>query len=111
MLASVLPSQLHQNSWVFIRVFEIVTHLLNQLCSSDLFFTIFEMVFQVEKESMKLFEGDFSYVVPTNDATMAEVVSSDVAGKIEAAQFHLDWSYDHFLVKTNTYSEKEAQLS
>lgn len=41
---------------------------------------------------------------------MAEVVPYDVVGKIEATQFHFDWSYDHFLVNTNTYSKKEDQL-
>lgn len=57
------------------------------------------------------FKDDFLYVIPVNNAAMDEVVCYDVAGKIDATQLHFDWSYDHFLIKTNAYSWKETQLS
>lgn len=66
--------------------------------------------FDAFSESVKNFKEDFFYVVPVNDAVMAEVVTYGAAGEIEATQFHFDWSYDHFLVKINTYSRKETQL-
>lgn len=59
---------------------------------------------------MKEFKGDFLYVVPVNKVAVNEVVFCDVAGKIYDTQFHFNWYYDHFLVKTNTYSKKEAHL-
>lgn len=43
------PSLLHPNSWAFVLVFEIVMQLLNRPCSAELFFTLFEVVHQVEK--------------------------------------------------------------
>lgn len=66
--------------------------------------------FDAYSESVKGFKGDFLYVVPANKDAMDEVVSYAVAGKIDATQFHFDWVYDHFLVKTNTFTKKESQL-
>lgn len=67
-------------------------------------------IFDAYSESVKEFKDDFLYVVLTNKAAMDGVVCYDVASKIDATQFHFVWSYDHFLVETNTYSRKETQL-
>lgn len=132
----VAPFQFHPNYWAFVRDFEVVVKLFDRPRSLNLFFMMFEVVRQVEKVndgvtrykwvslrkkmgfeffdgyswSFKKFKDDFLYVVPVNRAAMDKVVSYDVVGKIDSAQFHFDWSYDHFRVKTNTYSRKEAQL-
>lgn len=118
-------SQLHPNSWAFVRAFEIVMKVFFRPCSTNLFFTIFEAVWQPVKgedgasryrwvslrkrrglklfyayfESVKEFNDNFMYVIPVNRAALEKVVCSYETSKIDATKFHFECSYDHFCLK------------
>jgi len=105
------PSQIHPNSYVFMRAFELVCQHLRVPPLKNLFYTIFTVQrgadwvsFRQTKKMFEIFTGKvqsfkerFFLVRPKSDAALDTLLEAAKEGVLECRTlFPLYWSQDHF---------------
>lgn len=131
----VAPSQLHPNSWGFLRAFELLLGELGRRCSRRPFFIIFEVschgepgsemrwyghlsvkaqsgykIFRPFTDSMKPWKHNYLGVAPVGANAIDLVVELNEKGEVKDTKFPFAWSKRHYNRRPATYSVKEESL-
>jgi len=117
------PSQIHPNSYAFMRAFELVCNYLKIPAFKNVFFTIFTVqrgndwvsfcqtkkMFEIFAGKVRSFKERFFFICPKSEAAMCPLLGVAKDGS-SFPFFPLCWKRDHFLLDSKVFSQTAPNL-
>jgi hypothetical protein len=120
------PTQIHPNSYAFMRAFELLCDYLRIPASKNVFFSFFtvqrgvdwvsfrqtQKMFEIFAGKVRNFKEHFFLIRPTSTAALDNLLEVAKDGDQERRPFfHLCWSQDHFAYEPRDFGRTIANLT